>query len=169
MSDMSRGTAFRFRTAEAKDGPAIRSVIFSVLQEHGLRADPGGTDSDLDDIVRSYIDRGGAFRVLVSPKDDVVGCGGLYPLDGADAEVRKMYLLPHARGQGFGRALLTDLIATANARGFRRVFLETASVLREAIALYVKFGFRPVRRGNLTSRCDQAYVLELGDGDRGAA
>ena len=39
--------------------------------------------------------------------------------------------------------------------------LETASVLTEAIALYMRFGFRPYTPKNLAARCDQAYELDL--------
>lgn len=39
--------------------------------------------------------------------------------------------------------------------------LETASVLKEAIALYRKFGFREYHPTELCSRCDQAYILDL--------
>ena len=39
--------------------------------------------------------------------------------------------------------------------------LETASVLKEAIALYAGAGFRPIRRPLLASRCDQIFALDL--------
>lgn len=149
------------REAAAGDEPAIRAVVFAVLREYGLQPDPADTDSDLRDVVSSYTKRGGCFRVLCSPANEIVGCGGLYPLDAQEAEIRKMYLLPRARGRGFGRALLHDLVERARAQGFRRVVLETASVLREAIGLYRRHGFEPLCRDHLASRCDQAYVLEL--------
>jgi hypothetical protein len=41
------------------------------------------------------------------------------------------------------------------------MYLETASVLTEAIALYRRFGFSPAPRKHLASRCDQAWVLDL--------
>ncbi|MCR4296573.1 MAG: GNAT family N-acetyltransferase, partial [Elusimicrobia bacterium] len=78
-----------------------------------------------------------------------------------EAEVRKMYLLPETRGHGYGRELLRSLIDFARQAGFKRVVLETASVLKEAISLYRSFGFTPVQREHLASRCDQAYVLDL--------
>ena len=72
-----------------------------------------------------------------------------------------MYFLKQARGRGLGRRLLQDLIEAARARGYKRVTLETASVLKEAITLYRSVGFSPMTRCDLSSRCDQAYVLEL--------
>ena len=151
----------RFRDATRGDEPAIRSVVVAVLHEYGLAPDPANTDADLLDVTSSYTARGGVFRVLVSSTDEIVGCGGLYPLEREEAEIRKMYLLPETRGRGLGRRLLRDLIAGARERGFKRVILETASVLEDAIALYRAHGFVPVRRDHLASRCDQAYVLDL--------
>jgi putative acetyltransferase len=150
-----------FRDAAPGDEPAVRAVVYSTLREYGLAPDPATIDADLEDIARSYLDRGGAFRVLVSPAGEIVGCGGLYPLDDEEAEIRKMYLRPEARGQGLGRVLFRDLLQHARERRFERVVLETASVLKEAIALYRSHGFVPVRRAHMARRCDQAYVLDL--------
>ena len=119
------------------------------------------TDADLQDIASSYLKRGGVFRVLVDDSGAVVGCGGLYPLTNGEAEIRKMYFLPSARGKGYGRRLLDELLAEARKRGYRRVVLETASQLREAIALYRSAGFKPYQREHLACRCDQAFALDL--------
>jgi len=85
----------------------------------------------------------------------------LVPRAGGDFEIRKMYFVPQVRGRGHGRRLLEDLIEGARQRGCERVVLETASVLKEAIALYRSFGFKPFAREHLACRCDQAMALEL--------
>ena len=160
---MTRSSSeFRLREAAAPDGAAIRSVVVTVMTEYGLSSDLAGNDADLEDVVSSYRGRGGSFRVVTSIDGDIVGCGGLYPVDEREAEIRRMYLLPSARGFGVGRTLLEELIAFAEQRRFERVVLETASVLKEAISLYRKRGFVPVaRRGPALRQCDQAYALQL--------
>ena len=157
-------STFRLREAVADDAGAIRAVVVAVMSEYGLSSDLDGNDGDLRDFIAAYRERGGSFRVVASIEGDIVGCGGLYPIDEQQAEIRRMYLLPHARGLGIGRKLLEDLIALATERHFERVVLETASVLKEAIALYRSRGFVPVaRRGGAPLRqCDQAYALRLG-------
>ena len=159
---MSRSaTGFTIREAARGEEPSIRAVVFSVLEEYGLPPDHSGTDADLDDVISNYAARGGCFRVVVSPENEIVGCGGFRPTNAEEVEVRKMYLLRQARGRGFGRQLLCDFVEIARERGFKRVVLETASVLKEAIALYKQNGFVPLQRDCLPSRCDQAYVLDL--------
>ena len=151
---------FRFRDAEPGDEPAVREVVFSVLREFGFAPEPGATDADLEDLRANYQEGGGRFRVLVTEDGTIVGCGGLCRVSGEEAELRKMYFLPEARGRGLGSALLRDLVDHARRQGFRRIVLETASVLAHAGALYRRHGFVEVNRVHLTPRCDQALALE---------
>jgi putative acetyltransferase len=152
---------FTLRDAQPGDEAEVQRIVRAVLEEFDLGAGRGGTDADLADIGASYAARGGAFRVATDAAGRIVGCGGLYPLDDGDAEIRKMYLLPPARGRGLGRRLLDDLLEAAASGGFRRVVLETASAFKNAIDLYRSAGFTPIQRQRLTSRCDQAFALDL--------
>ena len=151
----------RLRDATNADCDAVRELVFAVLAEYGLKSDPGRTDADLSDIEQSYRARGGLFRVLESSDGSIIGAYGLYPMEDGTCELRKMYLRHQWRGQGLGRRLLDDALAQARRLGFARVVLETASVLKEAIALYERYGFAPYHPDHLSSRCDQAYLLEL--------
>ena len=150
------------REATADDAAAFRAVVAAVMGEYGLSSDLEAYDADLRNIAASYRGRGGSFRVVLSADGQIVGCGGLYPIDEREAEIRRMYLLPNARGVGVGRMLLEELLGHAKERHFERVVLETASVLKEAISLYRKRGFLPVaHRGPALRQCDQAYALQL--------
>ena len=154
-------TGPRLREATNADCRSVRELVFAVLAEYGLKPDPGSTDADLDDIEQSYFARGGTFRVLEDPDGSVVGAYGLYPMENHTCELRKMYLRRNYRGQGLGKRLLDDALAKARGLGFESVVLETASVLKEVIALYERYGFAPCRPDHLSARCDQAYLLEL--------
>jgi putative acetyltransferase len=149
------------RDACNADEAAIREVLYSVLAEYGLAPDPEGTDADLADLEGSYWRSGGVFHVVVWSDGSIVGCAGLFRLSEVEAELRKMYLLPAARGRGIGGRLLLRLIADARRLGYQRLVLETASVLTEAIQLYRSAGFSPVSRDHLSPRCDQAWELSL--------
>jgi putative acetyltransferase len=152
---------FSIRRARASDAEAIREVVREVLREYGLTLEPSGMDSDLADIHASYFARGGLFEVAVGSDGKVAGCCGVYVIDDKTCELRKMYLLKEARGSGLGGRLLRRALAFARGGGYHRMELETASVLKEAIALYAGAGFQPIKRAHLASRCDQAFALEL--------
>jgi putative acetyltransferase len=150
------------RDAVRADAPAIKHVVFTVLQEYGLAPDPGGTDADLTDVEAAYWDKGGMFVVVEAAGGGVVGTAGLMPEGPEEVELRKMYLLPEVRGRGLGRELLRRCIAFAQENGYRQIRLETNRVLVEAVRLYERAGFRPVASRGLSPRCDRAYVLSLG-------
>jgi putative acetyltransferase len=149
------------RPATNSDRAGIEQLVFSILEEYGLRRDPDGTDADLRDIEGNYRAAGGCFDVLVDESGRVAGSVALMPRPDGECEMRKMYLAKEFRGEGHGRALLEHAIERARQLGFRRIVLETAFVLREAIQLYVQRGFRPFKAGHMAARCDCAYALDL--------
>ena len=152
---------FELRPATDADAATVRDLVFGVLHEYGLKPSPQDTDADLYDIDASYHQRGGRFDVLVGPAGAIVGSVGLFPVDRSTVELRKMYLHRDARGRGYGRRLLEHAVAEAKRLGFRRVTLETAFVLKEAVALYTRYGFRPYTPDHMSGRCDQAFELIL--------
>ncbi len=152
----------KIRLATNQDKEQIQNIVFGILSEYGLKNDPNGTDSDLNDIEANYIARGGTFVVVENDASQIVGTAGLFYLRSGVCELRKMYLLKETRGKGVGKQTMEYLLAKARELGFQRIELETASVLVEAISLYTRYGFRPIEGGHLlTLRCDKAYALDL--------
>ena len=155
-------TGIVLRPATTADRDAIRTLIFSILQSYGLSPAPDSTDADLVDAAAYYAARGGTFHVLVdSTAQRLIGTIGLLPVDAETVELRKMYLDAGYRGRGLGRRLLEHALSEARRLGRRRVVLETASVLREAIALYERYGFQRCSAEHLAARCDTAMELWL--------
>lgn len=148
------------RRWEPKDGAACRAILEAVLPAYGLEVDFEKTDRDLLDVEGTYFAKGGMFWV-VEDGDRVLGMGGVERKAPEVGEVRKMYFLPELRGKGFGRKFLDEIAAFARANGMKTLTLETASVLKEAIALYEKYGFRADVSLLKTKRCDTAYRLDL--------
>jgi putative acetyltransferase len=151
----------RLRPANNKNCEKITSLLYEALKEYNLKPDPAVTDADIKDIEHSYFERGGTFYVLEEKDGSIIGAYGLYPVDRQTCELRKMYLHSSYRGKGLGKLLLEDALSKARQMGFKRMTLETASVLKEAISLYKSYGFVEYQPEHLSSRCDQAFVLEL--------
>jgi putative acetyltransferase len=154
------------RAATNADCERVQSLVFGVLREYGLAPDLEGTDRDISDLEAHYIARGGVFELIEDARGRLLGTCGLYPMDEETVELRKMYFSKALRGRGIGKQTLARMIAKARELGFRKIYLETARVLREAVALYEKFGFEPTHEKH-TPRCDAAYYLQLTlDNDR---
>lgn len=91
-----------------------------------------------------HLDEGRGVFLVVRDDGRAVGCGALRILDGATAEVKRMYVEPESRGRGLGRAVLDRLEAFAQARGIKRLVLETGVHQTAAIRLYTAAGFTEV-------------------------
>ena len=149
------------RSATNDDRERVTELVFGVLREFGLEADPKTTDADLYDIEGNYLRRGGLFEVIEDEQAELLGSFGLYPLNKTTCELRKMYFVSSARGLGLGKYVLQRMITRARELGFKEIVLETSSKLIAANRLYTKFGFMPVDSDHLAARADQAYKLEL--------
>lgn len=153
---------YSIRPAAAADSPAIRSVISRVLAEFNRTIDTSGKDADLVDVEASYATRGGTFYVVTTADRQVAGTAGLMPITPAQtAELRRMFLLPQARGRGLGKQLLAMILDDARRLGFRRVRLETSSAMHDARRLYTTFGFKVAPIDNPTYGCDVGMALNL--------
>src|SRR5262249_55727197 len=75
-----------------------------------------------------------------------VGCGAVRPLEPGVGEVKRMFVLPEARGRGIARQILRSLEAAAGSLGFRVLRLETGQRQPEAIRLYQTAGYAEIPR-----------------------
>jgi GNAT superfamily N-acetyltransferase len=95
---------------------------------------------------RSQVKDGARYLVVVDDDGRAVGCGAVqaFGLDSehpGDGELKRMYVLPAARGRGFARTLLTGLEDVARAAKHPALRLSTGELQPEAIALYESSGY----------------------------
>lgn len=154
-------TGYAIRPASAADAEAVRGMVFPVLREFGYEPEPEGHDADLYDLDRWYDGRSGLFLVVVDPTGRVVGTGGLRRFDADRAEVKKMYLVPVARGRGLGRRVMDVLVGFARAAGYRGIVLESSSRLQAGLAFYERYGFRAADPRAFGYEQDRAFTMDL--------
>ena len=84
--------------------------------------------------------------VLVARDVDgtALGCGALRALDDGVAELKRMYVVPTARGRGLSKLLLAELESAARLRGWTTLRLETGPRQPEAVGLYERAGYRAI-------------------------
>jgi putative acetyltransferase len=152
---------FLIRLWRSTDRGQAAQLIGSILAEYGLGWEPEGADRDVVEVEQFYLATGGEFWAI-EQHGILVGTAAYYPVERGDraVEIRKMYLASTARGQGLGRFLLTHLEQAIADRGFQTIWIETASVLVEAVQLYERSGYQP-STGVETQRCDRIYVKYL--------
>jgi len=81
------------------------------------------------------------FLVVRNASGRAVGTGAL-ALNGAWAELKRMWVIPEARGLGVSKIILEALQARAHSEGVRTLRLETGVDNHAALALYTKAGFK---------------------------
>ncbi|AMA10287.1 GNAT family N-acetyltransferase [Picosynechococcus sp. PCC 73109] len=152
---------FWVRDWQPGDRADAAKVIEQVLKEYGLPWEPEGADQELFNIDKYYWQQGGEFWVI-EQAGTIVGTAAYYPIPKGNkaVEIRKMYLLPEVRGQGLGKYLLEELEKAIASRGFAEIWIETVTVLKEAVQLYESQGYQPITDVE-TARCDLAYIKYL--------
>jgi putative acetyltransferase len=152
---------FTVRDWRTEDREAAAEVIKTVLEEYGLPWQPELADRDVIEVEKSYLKVGGEFWV-VEQDEVVVGTAAYQPSDRGNkaVEIRKMYLLPAVRNQGLGRYLLQELEKAIAIKDYQEIWLETITILKEAVKLYELNGYEPAT-GVETARCDLVYLKRL--------
>jgi putative acetyltransferase len=152
---------FLIRPWEGCDRIPSAEIIRTVLAEYGLSWEPTGADRDVLEVEDFYLATGGEFWVI-EKQGQQVGTAAYYPIERGEnaVEIRKMYLLPDARGKGLGKYILQQMEQAIAARGFQQIWIQTASVLKTAVKLYERSGYQPTE-GVETRRCDRVYVKYL--------
>jgi putative acetyltransferase len=162
-----------FRPIRPEDDAAVAALIRRVMPEFGADG-PGFAihDPEVDQMCAAYSVPGAAYFVVEDAVGRLVGGAGIAALERGEAgvcELRKMYFLPEARGQGMGESLLRHCLRIAQDLGYRLCYLETLTGMDQALRLYAKLGFQPLcaplgRTGH--GGCDHWFARELSCPDR---
>jgi GNAT superfamily N-acetyltransferase len=120
--------------------PVVRVLVTEVLDELSQRYGGSGDDTPIGE--DDFAPPNGAFFVA-DDGERLIGCAG-WRRHGDDAELKRMYTAPAARGRGLARRMLATIEESARQSGFRRVILETGDKQPEAIALYESAGYERI-------------------------
>ena len=89
----------------------------------------------------------GAFLIGWQGQSPVC-CGGFKRLDQRACEIKRMYVVPEARGRGVARRLLGALEDLARDHGYEIARLDSGSDQPHAVALYASVGYREIPNFN---------------------
>ncbi|OKK16753.1 acetyltransferase [Streptomyces sp. CB00455] len=140
---MSHGIQLR---AIAYDHPDAVKLNDEVQIEYQQRYGGEGDATFLDPAM--FVPPQGLYLLAYDASGSAVASGGWRRQDrndegyaDGDAELKRMYVIPQARGLGLARRMLAELEADARAAGRNRMVLETGDQQPEAIALYLSSGY----------------------------
>ena len=127
---------------EPFDSPDVAALCAAQQKEmHGLY---GEADIGPARDAQMFESPDGVFLVVRDGGGRALACGGVARLEETRGELKRMYVVPEARGRGLGRLLLDELERHARELGYSSLVLETGDRQEAALALYERSGF--VRR-----------------------
>lgn len=150
---------FIFRKAKASDKYKILSLVKEVLEEYGLDLNPEVEDLDITNIDKFYYENNGEFEVIEF-NGQIIGTYGIYKIDEETCELRKMYLSKEFQGLGLGNIMLENSFKLAMSLNYKKITLQTNSILYKAVKLYKKYGFEEFEE-EVCERCDLAMIREI--------
>lgn len=134
------------RTVPSDADPAtalVEAMVAEVSQMYGRIDVPGAPSATPAD----FAPPGGAFVVLYEDGTPVAG-GGVKRLDDEACEIKRMYVVPAARGRGLASRLLVALEDEARALGYAIARLDTGPQQPAAQAMYERAGYAPIGNFN---------------------
>jgi GNAT superfamily N-acetyltransferase len=134
------------RTVPSDRPPAtdlVAAMVEEVSQWYGPIDVPGAPSATPADFGPPH----GAFVVLY--EDDVaLAGGGIKRLDDSACEIKRMYVVPEARGRGLGKRLLVALEDEARRLGYAIARLDTGPEQPGAQRMYERAGYRAIHNFN---------------------
>jgi GNAT superfamily N-acetyltransferase len=129
--------------AEPFDSPDVTALVEAQQAEMRGRY-RGVADIGPTRVAAMFEPPDGVFLVLRDGDGRTVGCGGVCRFDASRAELKRMYVVPEARGRGLGRRLLVELEERARALGYACILLETGDRQPESVGLYTSAGYERI-------------------------
>jgi GNAT superfamily N-acetyltransferase len=132
-----------FRAMDAASPPAselIEAMIEDLVPLYGRIDTPDAPKASPDD----FAPPAGVFLVGYDDDGAPVCGGGVKRLGPGLAEIKRMYVVPSARGRGLARVLLAALEDAARNLGYARVRLDTGPKQPHAEALYRSAGYAEI-------------------------
>ncbi len=135
---------YQITTISSEHDNDMCSIIKNVGIEFGAIGEGFGPSDDEVLAMSRHYDSALKSKYLVLLLDGkVVGGCGIAPFNGSStvSELRKLFLLPEARGKGLGKLIAQQALTYAANFGYSQCYLDTLSNMTSAINLYQKLGF----------------------------
>ena len=132
------------RVESAQDLEHIRTLFKEYADSLGFDLDFQDFQAELERLPGDYTRPGGCL-LLAKQGSEIIGCVALRKIDHNTCEMKRLYVRPHCRGKGTGRALSQKIIDEARTIGYKKMRLDTIPTMKRANVLYRSFGFKKIK------------------------
>lgn len=125
------------------DKEELIQLISLVLIEFGYDPDLEDKESDLNNIPAVYHCEEGCFWILKAD-DRLIGTIALKPHPDGCYELKRFYIHPDYRSQGYGKMMIRHLLDYAKMKKIHQIRLDTNPNAQAALSIYEKYGFKRI-------------------------
>lgn len=131
------------------------------LLHEGHRTDPDELEREVAATTGSDLAPPGGQLLVARYGGEPAGSAGVRLLDATTAELKRVFLLPGARGKGGAALLVRAAEDAARELGATRLILDTRSDLVEARTLYARLGYTETEPHNDDPYAEHWFTKEL--------
>jgi putative acetyltransferase len=137
--------------------PILRELLLEYAASLGFDLCVQGFDEEVATLPARYAPPDGAL--LLALVDGVpAGCLAMRRHDAETCELKRLWMRPVHRRQGFARQLVETMLELARGAGYRTALLDTHSTMTAAVALYRSLGFAETAPFSANPHADVIYL-----------
>lgn len=119
----------------------LKELFIQYGASEGYEYDFEGFDKEVEKVTEIYAPPHN--RLFLARYDgQPAGCVALKRIDAEVCEMKRQFVRPDFRGQGIGKGLALKVIDEARKIGYKRVRLDTAKSMKNALLLYYSLGYK---------------------------
>jgi len=135
-----------------------RELMLEYAQSLGISLSFQNFDEEMAGLPGSYAPPEGCL-LLAEVGGEPAGCVALRKFEADICEMKRLYMRPPFRGLGLGKKLALEIIAKAQALGYKRMRLDTIEpLMKDAVGLYLRLGFREIPTYRLNPMPQTRYM-----------
>ncbi|QDG76960.1 GNAT family N-acetyltransferase [Labrenzia sp. PHM005] len=134
-----------FSVDTVQDLEDLKGLFRAYVDWLGIDLSYQGFEEELASLPGKYAAPNGALLLAKNDKGESLGCVGLRPFgEAGSCEMKRLYVVPEARGLGVGAGLVQRIMKLARNAGYTDMKLDTLPTMTGAIKLYKQAGFEEI-------------------------
>lgn len=129
--------------ATDKDMPTVRQLFRDYQKWLDIDLCFQGFEEELAMLPGAYAPPSGVI-LIARERGEILGCVGIRPRTGNEAELKRLYVRPTYQGRAIGKQLFHAAMSEARSIGYESIVLDTLPFMGAAKALYRAYGFEKI-------------------------